>query len=188
MNNTLDRAAVEAQTRCWLEGLVLAENLCPFAHQPYQAGGVRICVTDAANPQTLLDDLLLELQRLQATPPEQLETTLLVHPQVLSDFYDYNDFLDAVDELLLDEGFEGEFQVASFHPDYQFADTTPEAAENYTNRSPWPMLHLLREASLEAMIARHANVEAIPQRNIQHLQTLGAALLRARLTLCQQAG
>lgn len=178
-------ATIEAQTRCWLENRVLKDNLCPFAHQPYKNDRVRFVVTDSARPEYLLEDVLHELQHLHNTPAETLETTLLIHPGVLEDFHDYNDFLDLVDGLLEQEGYEGEFQVASFHPDYQFADTSENDAENYTNRSPWPMLHLLREASLEQAIATHPDVSAIPQRNIAHMQTLGTETLAADLANCQ---
>lgn len=181
-----DNAAnIEAQTRCWLENRVLKDNLCPFAHQPYNNGRVRFVVTDSARPEYLLEDVLHELQHLHATPAAELETTLLIHPGVLEDFHDYNDFLDLVDGLLEQEGYAGEFQVASFHPHYQFADTAEDDAENYTNRSPWPMLHLLREASLEQAIATHPDVAAIPQRNIDHMQTLGVETLAADLNTCR---
>lgn len=178
-------ADIEAQTRCWLEQRVLKDNLCPFAHQPYQQHRIRFIVTDSARPEYLLEDLLSELQHLRDTPVSELETTLLIHPGVLEDFNDYNNFLDLADKLLVQEGFEGEFQIASFHPDYQFADTAADDAENYTNRSPWPMLHLLREASLEKAIAAHPDVAAIPQRNIAHMQTLGAETLAADLANCR---
>ncbi len=167
-----------AQTRQWLEQLVLAHNLCPFAHQPYKAGQVRFRVSDAARPEFLLEDLLQELAYLREQPASAVETTLLIHPGTLEDFYDYNDFLDLVDTLLAEEGFEGEFQVASFHPAYQFADTRPDDASNYTNRSPWPMLHLLREDSLEQALAAYPDVDGIPERNIATLRTLGIASLR----------
>ncbi len=141
-------------------------------------------MTDSARPEFLLEDLLHELQHLRAQPVESLETTLLIHPGTLENFQDYNDFLDLVDELLAQEGFEGEFQIASFHPDYQFADTQFEDAENYTNRSPWPMLHILREASLEAAIAAHSDVNGIPERNIALMETLGAEALQTGLEQC----
>ncbi|MEZ5536843.1 MAG: DUF1415 domain-containing protein [Thiolinea sp.] len=185
IHSPANAADIEARTRCWLEKRVLKDNLCPFAHQPYSNGRVRFVVTDSARPEYLLEDVLHELRHLHDTPAAELETTLLIHPGVLEDFHDYNDFLDLVDGLLEQEGYEGEFQVASFHPDYQFADTAENDAENYTNRSPWPMLHLLREASLEQAIASHPDVAAIPERNIAHMQAIGSEVLAADLAGCQ---
>ncbi len=180
-------ADIIAHTRHWLEQLVVARNLCPFAQRPLQSERVRFSVTDSARPEFLLEDLLHELYELRAQPVAALETTLLIHPGVLENFYDYNDFLEIADALLVQEGFEGEFLIASFHPDYQFADTQPEDAANYTNRSPWPMLHILREASLEAAIAAHPDVADIPQRNIKHLTALGTNVLQAELAQCFKA-
>ncbi len=185
IHSPANAVAIEAQTRCWLEQRVLKDNLCPFAHQPYKNDLVRIIVTDSARQEYLLDDVLHELRHLASLPAETLETTLLIHPGVLEDFHDYNDFLDLVDGLLTQEGYEGVFQVASFHPDYQFADTVEDDAENYTNRSPWPMLHLLREASLEQAIASHPDVNGIPQRNIALMQEMGTETLAADLARCQ---
>jgi hypothetical protein len=173
-----------AQTRCWLENVVLKHNLCPFAHKPFKGGQIRYVVTDSARPEFLLEDLQHELEHLRSTPVEELETTLLIHPGTLEDFLDYNDFLDIVDALLVDGGFEGEFQVASFHPDYQFEGTRPDDAENYTNRSPWPMLHLIREASLEQAVASYPDVDAIPEHNIQTMNALGAEHHRTVLAAC----
>ncbi len=170
------------QTRHWLENVVLKHNLCPFAHKPFNAGQVRFVVTDSARPEFVLEDLQQELDYLRAHP--EVETTLLIHPGALEDFLDYNDFLDVVDALLAEEGYEGEFQVASFHPDYQFADTAIDDAENYTNRSPWPMLHLIREASLEQAIAHYPEVENIPARNIQTMNTLGTPQHQQVLAEC----
>ena len=180
-------ADIEAHTRYWLENLVIENNLCPFANHPYQGRRVRFIVTDSARPEYLLDDLLHELRHLQATPVEELETTLLIHPGTLENFHDYNDFLDLADGLLVQEGFEGHVQIASFHPDYQFADTLADDPENYTNRSPWPMLHLLREASLEKVIAAHEDVDQIPERNIALMQKMGTDVLQAGLEACQKA-
>ncbi|MFM2319487.1 MAG: hypothetical protein RLZZ215_2108 [Pseudomonadota bacterium] len=170
--------AVITQTRQWIEGLVLAHNLCPFAYQPYQTNRIRFSVSSASKPELLLAVLKAELHALQATPIEKVATTLLIHPEVLTDFYAYNDFLDDADELLYQEGLEGILQIASFHPHYQFSGTEPDDAENYTNRSPYPMLHLLREESLEQAIAHYPDVDAIPERNIQVMQHLGVATLK----------
>lgn len=184
IHSPANAADIIAQTRHWLDHVVIARQLCPFAQRPAEEERVRFIVTDSARPEFLLDDLLHELNHLRATPVAAVETTLLIHPGVLENFHDYNDFLDLAEELLAQEGFEGEFQIASFHPDYQFADTRFEDAENYTNRSPWPMLHILREASLEAAIAAHDDVAAIPQRNIALMDELGTEALQAELEQC----
>ena len=173
-----------AQTRYWLENVVLQHNLCPFAHQPFNKGQIRFVVTDSARPEFVLEDLLQELALLRATPANEVETTLLILPAALEDFYDYNDFLDMVDALSEQAGYVGEFQVASFHPDYQFADTRPEDAENYTNRSPYPMLHLIREASLEQAIAHYPDVDGIPERNIETMNRLGSTHHQQVLAAC----
>jgi len=187
IHSPANAADITAQTRHWLDTVVIGHNLCPFAQRPMQEDRVRFIVTDSARPEFLLEDLLHELKHLRAQPVESLETTLLIHPGTLENFHDYNDFLDLVDTLLEQEGFEGEFQIASFHPDYQFADTRFEDAENYTNRSPWPMLHILREASLEAAIAAHSDVAAIPERNIGVMTELGTEALQSELEACFKA-
>ena len=184
IHSPANAADIIAQTRHWLDSVVITHNLCPFAQRPFQEERVRFMVTDSARPEFLLEDLLHELKHLREQPVESLETTLLIHPGTLENFHDYNDFLDLVDELLAQEGFEGEFQIASFHPDYQFADTQFDDAENYTNRSPWPMLHILREASLEAAIAVHPDVGGIPERNIALMEELGAEALQGTLEHC----
>lgn len=173
-----------AQTRCWLENVVLKHNLCPFAHKPFKGGQIRYVVTDSARVEFLLEDLQQELDYLRSVSVEEVETTLLIHPGVLEDFYEYNDFFDWVDKLLAEGGYEGEFQVASFHPDYQFEGTYAEDAENYTNRSPWAMLHLIREDLLENAIAHYPDVDAIPERNIQTMNALGADHHRQVLAAC----
>jgi|TARA_R100000049_G_C1953466_1_gene103664 hypothetical protein len=169
-------------TRKWVEDVVVGYNLCPFAKRELVKNRVRFTVTNATNEDDLLQALHAELQRLEDEP--EIETTLLIHPDVLQDFYAYNEFLDAADALLAYLELEGVYQIASFHPDYQFADTEPGAAENYTNRSPYPMLHLLREASLEAAIDGYPDVDGIPDRNIALMNELGAEKMRAVLAGC----
>src|SRR6056297_3181125 len=164
--------AVEA-TRRWLEQAVIGLNLCPFAGQPWRQGRVRLRVSEATSPQQLAEDLADELLALNKTDPAERETTLLIHPHVLGDFLDYNDFLDIADGLLEQLELDGILQMASFHPDYQFADSQPDDPANCTNRSPWPMLHLLREDSIEAATANHPDPNAIYQRNIETLRSLG---------------
>ncbi|KPQ29448.1 MAG: hypothetical protein HLUCCX14_06305 [Marinobacter excellens HL-55] len=175
-------AQIVNSTRKWVEDVVVGYNLCPFAKRELVRDRVRFVVTDAANEGDLLKVLHAELQRLEDEP--EIETTLLIHPGVLQNFGAYNEFLDTADGLVAYLELEGIYQVASFHPDYQFAETEPGAAENYTNRSPYPMLHLLREASLEAAIASHPDVDGIPDRNIALMNELGAEKMRSILTAC----
>ncbi len=168
---------VISATRKWVEEVVVGYNLCPFAKRELVRNRVRFVVSEAETEDELLQALHSELQRLEDEP--EIETTLLIHPGVLQDFGPYNEFLDAADGLLAYLDMEGVYQIASFHPDYQFAGTEPDAAENYTNRSPFPMLHLLREASLEAAIDSYPDVDGIPQRNIELMNELGSEKMRS---------
>ena len=141
-----------ADVEQWLDEVVIGLDLCPFAARPRREKRVRIAVSHATDEEALLNDLQAELERLSDTPAAELETTLLAIPDMLADFADYNDFLDAVDLWVEQFGWEGELQVASFHPQYQFADTEADDPGNLTNRSPWPLLHIIREESLEQAI------------------------------------
>jgi len=179
---------VIARTRCWIEKAVVALNLCPFARKPYEGEQVRYVVSHAQTPDQLFTDLQHELEHLRQSDPAVVETTVLIHPYVLQDFLDYNDFLGVVDELIETGGYAGEFQVASLHPDYRFAGTQPGDAENYTNRSPYPILHLLREAVLARAISTYARPDKIPERNIRLMEQLGAAKMQAMLDECMQLG
>jgi hypothetical protein len=170
-----DLHPVEAQVRAWLESIVIGLNLCPFAARPFRDNRVRVLVSEASSGVELLTDLQLELARLADTPSATLETTLIAVPNFLADFLDYNDFLDDVDALLDQYEWSGEFQVASFHPHYQFAGTLPTEAGNYTNRSPVPILHLLREDSVAAAIDSHPDPEGIPEANVAKLEAMSLA-------------
>lgn len=167
--------AVVAATRRWLERAVIGLNLCPFAKTVYLKNQIRYAVSAAQTPEDLLADLIGELRTLQAADASKIDTTLLVHPRVLGDFLDYNDFLELADAAVAGEGLAGEIQVASFHPQYQFAGTRPEDIENYSNRSPYPTLHLLREASIDRAVAAFPDASEIFERNIQTLRRLGHA-------------
>ena len=173
---------VISATRKWVEDVVVGYNLCPFAKRELVRNRVRFVVSEAETEDELLQALHSELQRLEDEP--EIETTLLIHPGVLQDFGPYNEFLDAADGLLAYLDMDGVYQIASFHPDYQFAGTEPDAAENYTNRSPFPMLHLLREASLEAAIDSYPDVDAIPGQNIRLMEKLGAEKMQRILKSC----
>jgi hypothetical protein len=177
----LDERAVADATRRWVSSVVIGLNLCPFARRVADAGLIRFAVTAAADTEALLAVLGEELRALAAASRADVETTLLIHPRALPDFADYNDFLPAADRLVRDLGLRGAIQVASFHPDYQFAGTSPDAAENYTNRSPYPMLHLIREVSITEVADDPEAWAAIPRRNIEFLRGLGRAEMLARL-------
>ncbi|HAV74471.1 DUF1415 domain-containing protein [Limnobacter sp. UBA6514] len=181
MTHTTDLEIIET-TRRWVEQVVVAFNLCPFAKRELVKDRVRFVVSKAKDEATLLDELAHELALLNVD--EAVETTLLIHPQVLQDFYHYNDFLEAADELLVDMNLEGVYQVASFHPDYQFGGTEPDDVENYTNRSPYPMLHLLREDSLSEAIDNYPEVDLIPERNIDCMNEQGLEKMQTLLNAC----
>ena len=177
--DALPADAVVADIRRWLERVVVGLNLCPFAKGVLVRDQVRFVVSRATDEEALAADLAAELQHLAAADPEALDTTLLIHPQVLQDFDDYNDFLDIADAVLDELGLEGELQVASFHPDYRFADTAPDDVSNCSNRAPWPTLHLLREASIERAVAAFPDAASIYERNIDTLRRPGWAGWRA---------
>lgn len=182
----MNQQAVINTTRNWVQKLVIDLNLCPFARRELVNDRIRFAVSDAADTDTLLADLHRELQRLLNEPA--IETTLLIHPGVLTDFLDYNEFLADADALLGYLDLEGIVQIASFHPDYQFAGTEAGDVENATNRSPFPMLHLLREESLEQAIARYPDTDTIPQQNIETVTRLGPEAMAALLRECRQDG
>jgi hypothetical protein len=162
-----------------VERAVIGLGLCPFAESVYRSDGVRFYVSGQRSAAALLDELRAELRYLHAADPRQCETTLLIHPWVLTDFVEFNDFLQICDATVEDLGLEGEIQIASFHPHYQFAGTRPEDIENHTNRSPYPTLHLLREASVERALDGVSNPESIYENNIRRLRELGIAGWRA---------
>jgi uncharacterized protein len=162
-----------AATRRWLERSVIGLNLCPFAESVYRGGRVRFQVSEQTTAAGLVQDLIAELTGLHAADPLLCETALLIHPWVLADFVEYNDFLDVCEATVAELGLEGELQVASFHPHYQFAGTQSQDIENYTNRSPFPMLHLLRESSVERAVAAVPDTDEIYRRNIRTLRGLG---------------
>ena len=162
-------------TRRWLERAVIGLNLCPFAKAVVNKGQVRMVLSEARDEEALLAELGEELVRLRDTPAAEVDTTLIVHPQVLGDFLDYNDFLDDAEALVEELGLEGVLQVASFHPQYQFADSGPDDIANFTNRSPWPTLHLLREDSVSRAVEAFPDPDAIVERNVETLQKLGHA-------------
>ena len=162
------------ETTAWLEKAVIGLNLCPFAKAVHSKGQIRWVLSDATEPAALLELLVQELQHLAAADPESIDTTLIMHPQVLHDFLDFNDFLGVAEEALEEMGLSGVLQIASFHPQFQFADTDKDDITNATNRSPFPTLHLLREDSVERAVAAFPDAEAIFDRNIETLRRLGS--------------
>ncbi|HEV7801501.1 MAG TPA: DUF1415 domain-containing protein [Burkholderiales bacterium] len=162
-----------AATRTWLERAVIGLGLCPFAKAVHVKDQIRYVVSDARNSDVLLDDLERELKSLADATRDEIDTTLLIHPRVLGDFLEYNDFLEVADEMVEALGLAGVLQVASFHPRYQFAGTEPDDITNFTNRSPYPTLHLLREASVDEAVAAFPEAEQIYEKNIETMQRLG---------------
>ena len=175
MTDVIDPAQVEAGVRRWLERAVIGLNLCPFAKAVVVKQQVRLVISDASTERALLEELGEELALLRDTPADEIDTTLLVHPQVLGDFLDYNDFLGDADALVEAMDLDGVLQVASFHPQYQFAGSEPDDADNLTNRAPYPILHLLREASIDRAVAAYPDPDAIIERNIATVRELGFA-------------
>ena len=171
MNNEAE--TIIAATQRWLEKAVIGLNLCPFAKAVFVKQQIRYVVSAATTPEALLEDLMDELRTLLDANPEKVDTTLLIHPYVLTDFLDFNDFLDTVDLAVAEPEFNDAFQVASLHPQYQFAGTAPEDIENYTNRSPYPTLHLLREDSVDRAVAAFPDADQIVDNNVETLNKLG---------------
>ena len=167
--------AVLAATRLWLEKAVIGLNLCPFAKAVYVKNQVRLVVSHARHADDLLEELDKELDLLVATPAEEIDTTLLIHPTLFEDFLDFNDFLEIADGVVDEHGLDGVVQLASFHPQFQFDGTEPDDISNYTNRAPFAILHLLREDSVERAVAAFPEAEAIFEQNIQTLEKLGHA-------------
>ncbi len=170
---SLGEADVIEATRRWIERAVIGLSLCPFARKPYEQDSVRIALSDARDADALLQALSDELTHLVNSSPASCETTLLVHPLAMTDFLDFNDFLELADACVAAMGLEGEVQVASFHPDFVFADEAPDDVSNATNRSPYPTLHLLREASVARAVDSLADPDVVYQRNIASLRALG---------------
>jgi len=171
----MDDEAVISAMREWIEKAVIGLNLCPFAKAVYVKHQVRYVVSHAPHLDGLLEDLDRELDFLAAADPEAVDTTLLIHPTLLPDFLDFNDFMQLAEAALDEHGLDGVIQIASFHPAFQFEGTEPDDLGNYTNRAPFPTLHLLREASIDRAVAAFPEAETIYARNIETLQTLGHA-------------
>lgn len=172
-NPHLDDDQIIAAVERWVERAVIGLNLCPFAKAVQVKRQVRYVVSNATTPEVLLEQLMNELQLLSDSDAEKVDTTLLIHPWILTDFLDFNEFLDVADAALEDLQLDGELQIASFHPEYQFADTDVNDIENFTNRAPYPVLQLLREDSIDRAVEAFPEAEAIFEKNIETMEQLG---------------
>ena len=181
----MDKQTPVEHTRRWISSMVIGLNLCPFAQRVFQANKIHYVVSEALDEAALLKDLARELTDLASTPVAAVETTLLIHPHVHGNFLDYNDFLGVAEKMLADLGLRGIIQIASFHPDYQFAAAAADAVENYTNRSPYPMLHLLREQSISEVASDPDELLEIPRRNVATLRRLGREKILEKLRAIQ---
>ena len=170
------------QTANWIESVVVACNFCPFARRVLENGNIHYQVTRETNLQACLEALLLTLVQLNKTP--SIETSLIIYPQAFTRFDDYLEMLEIAENVLIDQGYEGTYQLASFHPEYRFADTPVDDPANYTNRSPHPMLHLLREYSIEQALQTYPDPEHIPERNVDYARAQGLEKMRSRLDAC----
>lgn len=188
MPAAIDSESALAATRAWVEHLVVGLNLCPFASLPFAKKTIRYAVCDAVQPEIVAERLAGELALLAEADPAIAQTTLLIVPNAFADFLDFNDFLDVADALVEEAGLSGVLQVASFHPDYQFADEAPDDLSHWTNRSPHPVLHLIREDDIDRAAATHPDVDGIPDANIARLRELGRPALEALFDRCRAAG
>ncbi|MCU7929881.1 MAG: DUF1415 domain-containing protein [Candidatus Thiodiazotropha sp. (ex Codakia rugifera)] len=181
------QAAIEA-TRCWVSETVVGLNLCPFAASPLKAGRIRFTTCEAADQETIFRTLLSEMEQLINLDQEQVETSLVIVPAGLESFDDYLIMLDLLQAVIPETGLEGLLQLASFHPDYRFEGSDGEDPANYTNRSPFPLFHLIREDVLEHALDGYPHPETIPERNIALLRELGLEEMKRRLDACRQQG
>ncbi len=171
--HTVSLQDIEAQTTEWLENVVIGLNLCPFAAKPQRNKQIKIEVCEGNTDEAVMESLLTELNLLESSDVADLETTLVVTPNYFQDFDDYNQFLDVADMIIEQFGWRGIYQIASFHPDYCFADVEPDDESNLTNRSPYPVFHLIREASIEKALKYYGgDADAIPDINIDRVCSL----------------
>jgi len=171
-----------ATTQTWLKSIIIEYSICPFAKRELERGSIRFRIDHETEIESCLLNLMLECDRLDTD--SSIETTLLIYDNAFTAFDDYLDFLELAETLLIEQNYEGVYQLASFHPDYCFEGAEPDDPANYTNRSPYPMLHLLRETSIERAVAGYPHPENIPQRNIELTQKLGLAKMQALLAAC----
>jgi len=173
-------------TQTWLNSIIITHNICPFAKREQERGGIRFYVDEQSDMEACLLNLIQECARLDSD--DNIETTLLIYPNAFKSFDDYLDFVGMAEYLLVEQGYEGVYQLASFHPDYYFEGAKLDDPENYTNRSPYPMLHLLRETSIDRAVSSYPDIDSIPQRNIELTRHLGLAKLKTLLAACYSSG
>lgn len=176
-----DKEQIIETTKLWLERFVIGLNLCPFAKHPFKNGKIRYIVFEDNDLEKLTELLLKEANELIETTPSVLETTLIILPEILDEFEEYLDYVEMAEFIFAEVELEGVIQLASFHPDYQFEDTEPTDVENYTNRSPFPMLHLIREDSITRAIEAYPEVGNIPETNIETMNNLGLTRVKQML-------
>lgn len=176
-----DKEQIIETTKLWLERFVVGLNLCPFAKHPFKNGKIRYIVFEDNDLEKLTELLLKEANELVETTPSVLETTLIILPEILDEFEEYLDYVEMAEFIFAEVELEGVIQLASFHPDYQFEDTEPTDVENYTNRSPFPMLHLIREDSITRAIEAYPEVGNIPETNIETMNNLGLTRVKQML-------
>ncbi|HHH40257.1 MAG TPA: DUF1415 domain-containing protein [Sedimenticola sp.] len=176
----MDRLQVIADTERWVREIVVGLELCPFAARPLERGTIRYRVCEEADREGIYRGVLAEMVAFLSLPESEAETALFIVPRGLEDFDDYLDLLYALEEVMPEAGLEGVLQLASFHPDYLFEGASPDDPANYSNRSPWPMFHLIREDLLAEALARYPHPEEIPRRNIRTLRALGVEEIRRR--------
>lgn len=177
-----DKNEIISATQNWVKQVVVKYNICPFARREVERGSIRYCQAEDSQREEVLQTLLDECRILDLN--QDIETTLFILPSGYEGFYDFLDLLDMANDLLVLEGYEGVYQLANFHPDYCFADELQNAPSNYTNRSPHPTLHIIRESSMEFAIANHPDVDSIPQRNIEFANKKGSAFFADLLAGC----
>jgi len=181
MSHRTDQQIIAA-TQAWLQDIIIGYNICPFAKRVRDSGNIRFSIHHNKKIENCLERLIAECELLDTDTT--IETTLVIYAHAFTAFDDYLDFLALAESLLIEQGYEGVYQLASFHPDYCFEGAEQDDAANYTNRSPFPMLHLLREASLAQAVAAYPDPENIPQRNIDLTRKLGLAKMRSLLAAC----
>jgi len=181
--HALGQKAID-ETRQWIEKIIIAHNICPFAEAPFKQNTIRYKASNATNIDDVIDALVDELLYIDEALPDEVETSLLILPRALADFDDYNQFLDVVDSALEELDLVDIIRVDSFHPDYCFADYETDDVRNYSNRSIYPMFHFLREDSLEHARTSYPNVEEIPDKNMTHLSETGLGVIQAHWKSC----
>ena len=178
----MSHQAIISASQAWLNNFVIDYNICPFARREQEKNSIRYLILEGDNTEQHLEALIVEAQHLDSHPDS--ETSLLIFSDGYQNFDDFLDLVAIADDLLIEQGYEGIYQLASFHPDYCFADASPDDAANYTNRSPYPMLHIIREASIESLLAKYPNPGQIPERNMQLTRKLGVEKLQTLLNNC----